>query len=172
MACVWRLKNCLKLSVFCWMEPCETDWRILSEMNTMSTTTMANSITSRCTTRLYYDLLTTPKPYRSPKKKDQTKSKSICIFITSYFPTLLNKIVYLSKYFWAHCWDILCESLSNLILCFLHSNILVGWIRLLEKESPILFSLFLPDAIPNQFCRDCIKRMKDSNELVQFEWDS
>ena len=61
-------------------------WRtIISKMDALSTTNpLVNSITSRCTTRLYYDLLTTPKPYRAPKNRktlnsqvDQDKPKSM-----------------------------------------------------------------------------------------------
>ena len=93
MSCVWQLNKWAELNGLLSLY-----WRTLSKMTTTCTTTMANSITSRCTTRLYYDLLTTPKPYRSPKKADQTKTKSIW---KSFMIFLLwrTKFVYLSKIF-------------------------------------------------------------------------
>ena len=132
----WTIEQ--KLTVSSWTEPCERmsseclliEWETLSKMTTTSTTTtMANSITSRCTTRLYYDLLTTPKPYRSSKRTDQTKPKSICKSLGFYFFEEQN-LCTCRKYFWVHCWDILCQSQYNLIQHFLrYSNILFDWIR-------------------------------------------
>ena len=52
-----------------------------------------------------------------------------------------TKFAYLSRYFWIHCWDILCESQHDLILYFLHSNIRFGWKSPRKRFSIILLAL-------------------------------
>ena len=112
-----------------------------------------------------------PQSHIDLQKRQIRLNLKVFVFFYRTFLLQRTKFVYLSKYFLAHCWDILCEAQYNRTQYFLNSNILFGWIWFTKRtciKGPLSF--FCPYAIPDHFCWECIKRMRASNEFVQFEW--